>query len=241
MCDQVMMGHTARVTSLEMISGSKLISGSSDTTLAIWDTITGKQIQKLGGHMDAINQLSLLNETTLASCSNDMTVRLWDLNESKCILTARSDKGNVFCCSLSNDVIYYGSNSGSFVALDIKSGKQLQTFDAGSASILSCAIDKNTSIAYVGDHNGYIRSFNLSTNKKISDRQAHKGKVSCLQIRGDFLYSGSFDGTIIEWNTKKEEVNKKFEKIAMSVHCLHATDSNIWAGYDDEVLYSWPL
>lgn len=59
--------------------GRKLFSGSHDTTIKVWDTETGEQLQRLKGHTGIVHSVKLISGgRELASVSYDGTVRFWD-------------------------------------------------------------------------------------------------------------------------------------------------------------------
>ena len=66
-------------------SGKKLVSGSSDKTVRVWDATTGEPIgSPLAGHSERVNCVVFSpNGKVIASCSGegymrDNSVRLWD-------------------------------------------------------------------------------------------------------------------------------------------------------------------
>ncbi len=72
-------GHTGPVKSIAVSrDGMRLISGSADTTLRLWDIRTGQTEQILQGHTDAVNAVVFnRDETWFGSTGADRTVRLW--------------------------------------------------------------------------------------------------------------------------------------------------------------------
>jgi WD40 repeat protein len=62
---------------------NKVIAGSTDGSIRIFDTATWQQIAVLEGHTNAVYSLTLfLNDRLLASTSWDKTARLWNLGTS---------------------------------------------------------------------------------------------------------------------------------------------------------------
>ncbi|KAG2106974.1 WD40-repeat-containing domain protein [Suillus discolor] len=76
-----LQGHTLTVFSVSFSSdGTRIMSGSQDTTVRLWDATTGQPLgEPLQGHTGAILSVSFSPDgTRIASGSADNTIRLWD-------------------------------------------------------------------------------------------------------------------------------------------------------------------
>ncbi|KAF8646088.1 hypothetical protein AX14_009113 [Amanita brunnescens Koide BX004] len=76
-----LQGHRSTVNSLAFSpDGSKIISGSSDTTLRIWDASTGVEVlPPLRGHDDWVCSVAFSPDgSKIISGSFDETIRVWD-------------------------------------------------------------------------------------------------------------------------------------------------------------------
>ena len=73
-----LMGHTTIVTSASFSpDGTKVVSGSGDQTVRIWDAVTGECEQTLQGHSDWVTSASFSPDgTKVVSGSEDSTVRI---------------------------------------------------------------------------------------------------------------------------------------------------------------------
>jgi len=72
-------GHSGPVLSLSVIESLRtIVSGSSDTTIKIWDLDTGVCRQTLTGHTDAVTSLAA-DALGIVSGSFDRTIRAWSL------------------------------------------------------------------------------------------------------------------------------------------------------------------
>src|SRR5712671_3636388 len=74
-------GHSNVVNSVAFSpDGSRIVSGSSDKTIRLWDAETGDAIGKpLEGHSSDVNSVAFSpNGSRIVSGSEDNTIRLWD-------------------------------------------------------------------------------------------------------------------------------------------------------------------
>ena len=78
----LLTGHKSFVTFVAFSpDGTKLASGSWDTTIRLWDVRTGKGIHTLAGHADSVDAILFSPDgATLASKSRDKIIRLWDVH-----------------------------------------------------------------------------------------------------------------------------------------------------------------
>src|ERR1700743_2636908 len=79
-CLQTLESHSDAVRSVAFSANSQLLaSGSSDRTIKIWDTATGREIQTLEGHDDSVCSVAFSQDSKiLASGSSDGGVKIWD-------------------------------------------------------------------------------------------------------------------------------------------------------------------
>ena len=74
-------GHEDRVYSVAFSAdGTRIVSGSHDNTLRLWDAKTGQPIgEPLRGHEGPVHSVAFSADgTRIVSGSHDNTLRLWD-------------------------------------------------------------------------------------------------------------------------------------------------------------------
>ena len=75
-------GHSGSVTSVSFSpDGSRIVSGSKDSTVRVWDAVTGEVINTLTGHSGYVLSVSSFSpdgSRIVSSGSYDNTVRIWD-------------------------------------------------------------------------------------------------------------------------------------------------------------------
>ena len=68
-----------RVYALAALPDGRLVSGSDDKTIRLWDLKTVAEAARLRGHGGPVNALTVLPDGRVVSGSDDKTIRLWDL------------------------------------------------------------------------------------------------------------------------------------------------------------------
>ncbi|KAF8664862.1 hypothetical protein AX14_006690, partial [Amanita brunnescens Koide BX004] len=74
-------GHKDYVLSVAFsIDGTRIVSGSEDKSVRVWDASTGEELKTLYGHSDYVRSVAFSSDgTRIVSGSNDMSVRVWHL------------------------------------------------------------------------------------------------------------------------------------------------------------------
>ena len=89
--------HTDSVNALVVLADGTLASGSSDTTVCLWDVtnVDDPCVATLTGHAGAVRALAALDGNQLASGADDCTVRLWDAVSRVCVGVLEGHTGGV--------------------------------------------------------------------------------------------------------------------------------------------------
>ena len=80
---QTFEGHTDAVTALAVLPDGRALSGSSDSTLRLWDLQTRRKPPARGPHGRGRSRLAVLPDGRALSGSQDGTLRLWDLQSGE--------------------------------------------------------------------------------------------------------------------------------------------------------------
>jgi hypothetical protein len=102
-------GHTGGVSSFALSSdGNRIVSGSSDKTLKVWDAANGNEIFTLKGHIGGVTSVAFSPDgTRIVSGSEDEplkgTIKIWDAVNNKEIITLKDQIGGVTSVAFSPD------------------------------------------------------------------------------------------------------------------------------------------
>ena len=76
------------MTNNQPITGTVIVSGSTEKVLRVWDPRSCGKLMKLKGHSDNVKALVLNRDgTQCLSGSSDGTIKLWSLGQQRCIAT----------------------------------------------------------------------------------------------------------------------------------------------------------
>ena len=126
--------HTDTVTSVAFLSHDKIVSGSWDGTLCIWNINTGELVgEPLRGHTDWVHSVAVAPDgRRVASGSDDDTIRIWELDDAgKFVHAAHVMRAHgmwgVLAVAFSpcGERIVSGSNDGAVRLWDAVSGHQI--------------------------------------------------------------------------------------------------------------------
>jgi WD40 repeat protein len=98
-------GHTDVVNCMALSpNGKKLISGSNDKTVMIWDLTTGKALKTLKGHAWKVTSVNWNNDGRYAvSTGNEGETLVWDAEAGQVLSTITKPGNNARCASFSAD------------------------------------------------------------------------------------------------------------------------------------------
>ncbi|KAG6834127.1 hypothetical protein H0H93_011673, partial [Arthromyces matolae] len=121
----------ARVNSVAFSrDGSRIVSGSDDQSVRVWDASTGKELKVLEGHTGWVNSVAFSSDgSRILSGSEDQSVRVWDATTSKKLTVLEGHAGWVCSVAFSSDGSRIVSASGK---KELTHSSQLQFIDTSS-------------------------------------------------------------------------------------------------------------
>ena len=87
-CERTLAGHTGGIKALAGWEG-KLISGSSDKTIRVWDASTGGLDATLTGHRNVVSGLVVMGER-LFSAAWDGSIRVWTVGSWAAVMSVEA-------------------------------------------------------------------------------------------------------------------------------------------------------
>lgn len=244
-CIQTLVGHTFFVTCCAISSDDKwIVSGSYDTTLKIWDSLTGELKKTLSGHTKVVTCCAITPDGTwIASGSEDGTLRIWNSSTGELKHTFSGHSTTVTCCAISSDSnwIVSGSNDKTLKLWNSYGGVKY-TFSGHTGYITCCALSVDGMSIISGSSDQTLSIWSAVTGKLKRTLSGHTKTVSCCAISSDntWIVSGSYDATLRIWNSATGELKSILQHTYDITCCSISLDGAlIVSGSFDKTLSLW--
>ncbi len=205
-----LQGHERAVLSVAFSGdGRRIVSGSNDDTVRLWDVETGQLIgDPLQGHQDAVNSVTFSgDDRRIVSGSDDNTIRLWDAETGEPIgqpLQGHEDAVNSVAFSGDGRRIVSGSRDGAVRLWDAETGEPIgQPLQGHNGVVLSVAFSGDGRRIVSGGHDATVRLWDAETGQPIGQPlQGHEDSIRSVAFSPDGrrIVSGSRDDIIRLWD-----------------------------------------
>src|SRR5712671_6613967 len=209
-------GHSSTVSSVAFSpNGSRIVSGSWDDTIRLWDAETGDAIGKpLEGHSSPVNSVAFSPDgSRIVSGSFDNTIRLWDAETGDAIgkpLEGHSRNVNSVGFSPDGSRIVSGSEDNTIRLWDAETGDAIgKPIEGHSSDVYSVAFSPDGSRIVSGSFDKTIRLWDAETGDAIGKPlEGHSSPVNSVAFSpdGSRLVSGSSDDTVRLWRAEVSDI-----------------------------------
>lgn len=221
--------HSSYVRSLAAVDGNRLLSGSWDKTLCLWDLDSGRCIHIFKGHKEYVTCVCVFSGLNgvvrAASCSDDKTIRIWDLEFGVCLRVLRGHTSCIQSVAGTNDgVLVSGSRDGEIRIWDVVAGKCTRVIKENTAWVRSIIVLRDQKRVVTASLDNTLCVWDIETGKCIKVLRGHTGCIESVYAFADGrrIVSGSEDKTMRVWDLQTGKCLKKvcigFE--ASGVCCL---------------------
>ncbi|MBD2543659.1 WD40 repeat domain-containing protein [Planktothricoides raciborskii] len=172
--------------------GNRLVSGSADKTIKVWDLNQGNLIHTLKGHDSWVTAVAITADgKNIISGSTDKSIRVWDLNTGKLINTLKNDKelSSVLTLCLTHDqtMIVIGDTNNNITLWDLKTGQWLRSLEGHSDWIKALTVTSDNTTLISGSRDGMQKFWQSNPDNK----NPSKLKARLAQVALDIALIGS--------------------------------------------------
>ncbi len=199
-------GHTDRIYAVAFTPDSqRVVTGSDDHTLRLWQVSDGKRLATLTGHTDDVSAVAISpQDGTIASGSKDYTIRLWNGQTGRFLKTLTNQGTIVGSLSFSPDGRYLVSGVGSAPThchvWSIPDGQEIVTYRGHDNIVLATAVSADGQwVATGGGANHEIHLWSLRDGHL---KQRFRGVGASTWAVGF-----SADGRELAWGNTSERIS----------------------------------
>ncbi len=245
-------GHTDAVYAVAYSPDGKFIATASfDSTVKLWDAITGKEIKTYGGTTGHTKQVIAVgfseDGSMLASGSTDNTLKVWDVPVNAPIRSLKSnDAVNAVALSPDGTKLAIGGKDGLLKLVTPTEFKELVKFDGShQGAITSLAFSANgAQLASVGVDRT-LRYWNVVDGKLLATVGAHLGGVNAVVFNPNntTTYTVGDDGFLKFWQLPPPPLAKTLAGHAAPIRALAMTvdNTNFYTGGEDRTVRQFAL
>ena len=233
-------GHSDSVTCIALIPDGRVVSGSNDSTVRVWDAVTGQCLQTLRGHEDIITCVAVFPDGRVVSGSDDRILRMWDVTTGKCMQTLQGHKSGISCVTVLPDgQVVSGAWDNTLRVWDGSTGQCLQTFQGHKSGISCVAVLPDGVVS--GSRDNTLRVWDGSTGQCLQTFQGHERGITCVAVLSNGrVVSGSYDSTLRVWDPASGQCLQTLQGHELPITCVSVLpNGRVISGSDDGTLRVW--
>ena len=235
-------GHLRSVICIKSIDDQRLVSGSCDKKLIVWNITSSYIIKEINdAHSDCINTLAMYNGHFLSG-SDDKTVKIWNLKNFDWTYETLNQRYSVKSIAFSSFIAINNGNSFN-VYNNYSKFARFDTLTGHNQSVESLAIIPSNENIVSGSRDNTVKIWNSTAFRLKATLENHTHWVNALAIipSNENIVSGSNDKTIKVWNSKKFILikNLKEHDKAVTSFAIIPSNENIVSGSWDETIKVW--
>ena len=226
--------HQRHVVTCLQFDTDKILSGSDDTNINVYDTKTGALRARLEGHEGGVWALQY-EGNVLVSGSTDRTVRVWDIVSGRCRQKLQGHTSTVRCLQILMPSVVGKTHEGQSVLMP----KQPLIITGSRDSTLRIwKLPKPKDPEYLPDPNESAES-----PYHVRTLTGHHHSVRALAAHGDTLVSGSYDCSVRVWRISTGETVHRLNGHSQKVYSvvLDVKRNRCISGSMDNFVKVWSL
>lgn len=246
---KLLKGHTNAVHAVAVTpDGQRVISGSGDKTVRVWDVKSDECLAILIGHTGEVWGVAVTADgRRVISGSLDSTVRVWDVESGKCLATLEGHRDCVFGATVTANglVAISGSMDQTVRVWDVESRRCLAILKGHTGEVWGVAVTADGRRAVSGSGDKTVRVWDVEAGKCLATLEGHTSAVfgTAVTADGRLAVSGSDDNTVRVWDVEAGKCLAILEghTSAADIIAVTADGRRVISGSGDKTVRIWDV
>jgi hypothetical protein len=198
------MGQNATLVAISA-DATRVLSGSNDWTIKLWDVTTGAQLRTFEGHGATVTSVALSADgTRVLSGAYDPKPKLWDANTGTLLRSFGPHHAYSVAFSPNGEHVLSGGDN-RLMLWDASTGALLRTLN--SNGVLSVAFSPDGARLIWGSADKTVKLWGTPTGALLRAFEGHSGPVNSVAFSADGrrIVSASTDATTRIWDAATGE------------------------------------
>jgi len=215
------LGHSEEVGAVAYSpDGKRIVSGSSDGTIKIWDAETGRELRTLfAGHTSSVKSVVYSPDGKRILSASDKMIKIWDAETGRELRTL-GHTTFVYSVAYSPDGkrIVFGSGDKTVRIWDAETGRELRTL-GHTTFAYSAAYSPDGKRIVSGSSDGTIKTWDAETGRELRTLSGHTKYLKSVVYSpdGKRILSESGDDTVRIWDA---ENGRELKSLKLSARVL---------------------
>jgi WD40 repeat protein/tRNA A-37 threonylcarbamoyl transferase component Bud32 len=182
-------GHDKEVTSVACSpDGKRIVSGSADCTLKVWDADKGQELLALRGHPAGVTSVAFSPDgKRIVSGCKDMTLKVWDADKGQELLALKGHTDWVTSVAFSADGkrVASGSNDRTLNVWDADKGQELLALRGHTKAVTCLAFSPDGKRIVTGSSDHHLKVWDVERGQELRTLKGHWDTVTCVAFSPD--------------------------------------------------------
>ena len=241
--------HAGSVEAVAVVpGGDQVISGSSDSTLRVWDVASGRSLRAItGAELGAYAVTVSADGSRVAAGCKDGVVREFNVANGELLRELAGHLGYVRSVAYVADgaLLVSSADDGSVRVWADGQEEAVSVLTGHLGGVLAVAVSADGGRVVSGGRDGTVRLWDLESGAELARMEGHRGWVNAVAFvdaDGAQAVSGGRDGRVIQWDAEAGEQIAEMEHGSwVRALAVSGDGGTVYSAGDDRAISAWDL